>query len=311
MFFDSQIFSTAQLSQLLQVSESTVKRWADSGALRCFKTPGGHRKFRLHDVLEFLDNNGFETLGFLVRPKEEFEDYRAHWQITRGDWKGLSQVCQKMLLNGDREKMFVLMSNCVTRQVPLAKVFDMVVMPAMKRIIDAWENGDLRVYEERKATLTLTQVVSHLTQVLHKKVKGTGVAVVACPEGEHHFLPVAIAALLLEEQGWTVVNMGPDTPWRALQEGLEGITPQLAIYAVTTPSMDPGVFAQGARSFSDFAHNLGCKVAVCGQAAPENDVASLGCDLVTRSYETLLEFAGALRESILLQRKGRRRATVS
>jgi excisionase family DNA binding protein len=31
--------------EILGVNESTVRRWADSGEIRCFRTPGGHRRF--------------------------------------------------------------------------------------------------------------------------------------------------------------------------------------------------------------------------------------------------------------------------
>ena len=48
------IISTKQVAQVLGVSEATVKRWSDAGTLRCFRTPGGHRKFRLRDVKAFL-----------------------------------------------------------------------------------------------------------------------------------------------------------------------------------------------------------------------------------------------------------------
>ena len=44
------VLSTRQVAQLLGVGEATVKRWADAGEIDCFRTPGGHRKFRLRDV---------------------------------------------------------------------------------------------------------------------------------------------------------------------------------------------------------------------------------------------------------------------
>jgi len=51
---NEELLTTEDLSRLLQVSKSTIKRWTDEGRLRCFRTPGGHRKFRLSNVLEFV-----------------------------------------------------------------------------------------------------------------------------------------------------------------------------------------------------------------------------------------------------------------
>lgn len=50
------IISTKGVADVLGVSEATVKRWADAGLLRCFRTRGGHRKFRLRDLRAFLSD---------------------------------------------------------------------------------------------------------------------------------------------------------------------------------------------------------------------------------------------------------------
>jgi len=42
---DSQWLSLGDASRLLGVSTATVRRWADSGRLKPFTTPGGHRRF--------------------------------------------------------------------------------------------------------------------------------------------------------------------------------------------------------------------------------------------------------------------------
>ncbi len=37
--------------EILGVNESTVRRWADTGEIRCFRTPGGHRRFAEEDLI--------------------------------------------------------------------------------------------------------------------------------------------------------------------------------------------------------------------------------------------------------------------
>ena len=36
--------------RLLDVSDTTLRQWADAGHLRVYRTPGGHRRFLRHDV---------------------------------------------------------------------------------------------------------------------------------------------------------------------------------------------------------------------------------------------------------------------
>jgi len=56
-------YSTRELSKLLGANESTIKRWADKGELKCFRTPGGHRKFTPDHVLEFVKKYNYELIS--------------------------------------------------------------------------------------------------------------------------------------------------------------------------------------------------------------------------------------------------------
>jgi excisionase family DNA binding protein len=43
-----------QAASYLGVAQSTIRKWSDSGRLSAFYTPGGHRRFRQHDLDAFL-----------------------------------------------------------------------------------------------------------------------------------------------------------------------------------------------------------------------------------------------------------------
>jgi excisionase family DNA binding protein len=47
-----------QACRLLNVDESTLRRWADAGQVRTFRTPGGHRRFAESDVRAIVDGRG-------------------------------------------------------------------------------------------------------------------------------------------------------------------------------------------------------------------------------------------------------------
>ena len=44
--------------EILGVNESTVRRWADAGQIRCFRTPGGHRRFAESDLVTLTEGGG-------------------------------------------------------------------------------------------------------------------------------------------------------------------------------------------------------------------------------------------------------------
>lgn len=43
--------SLSRACAILGVNESTVRRWADADKIRCFRTPGGHRRFAESDLI--------------------------------------------------------------------------------------------------------------------------------------------------------------------------------------------------------------------------------------------------------------------
>lgn len=44
----------SQVAEALGVNAATVREWADSGALRSFRTPGNQRRFWREDVEAFI-----------------------------------------------------------------------------------------------------------------------------------------------------------------------------------------------------------------------------------------------------------------
>jgi excisionase family DNA binding protein len=42
--------SSSEAARYLGVSLCSVRRWADAGALPCWRTPGGHRRFELEQL---------------------------------------------------------------------------------------------------------------------------------------------------------------------------------------------------------------------------------------------------------------------
>lgn len=53
-------YSTKEVAALLLVDVTTIRRWADAGKLRCFRTPGGHRRFTQAQVSNFIQKYQYE-----------------------------------------------------------------------------------------------------------------------------------------------------------------------------------------------------------------------------------------------------------
>ncbi len=65
----TQWLSLRDACDLLQVSQVTLRQWADAGHLRVYRTPGGHRRFAREDLVALTrqqpDSHSAETTGKL------------------------------------------------------------------------------------------------------------------------------------------------------------------------------------------------------------------------------------------------------
>ena len=51
---DQMFFTTFEISQICGVNPTTVQNWVKSRKLKAFKTPGGHRRVRREDLIQFM-----------------------------------------------------------------------------------------------------------------------------------------------------------------------------------------------------------------------------------------------------------------
>jgi len=81
---------------MLGVDESTLRRWADAGQVRAFRTPGGHRRFSEADVRSILSGEAYrpharpDDLGTLAlsRIRRQLQRGAAHdapWHLDAGE----------------------------------------------------------------------------------------------------------------------------------------------------------------------------------------------------------------------------------
>jgi excisionase family DNA binding protein len=49
------LLTSHEVGALLQVNPSSVNKWVKEGRIQAFRTPGGHRRIRARDLVEFLD----------------------------------------------------------------------------------------------------------------------------------------------------------------------------------------------------------------------------------------------------------------
>lgn len=111
-----------QACKLLGVNESTLRRWADAGHVRSFRTPGGHRRFSEDDLRALVAGQAppsrepYTSIGSLAlsrirRRLQRGRSQAAHWyaglpeedrQAMRPLGRRLSELVSEYLTRGSR-----------------------------------------------------------------------------------------------------------------------------------------------------------------------------------------------------------------
>lgn len=83
--------SLREACNLLQVSQVTLRQWADAGHLRVYRTPGGHRRFAREDLLALTrqapSSNGTESPDKLEDAAlRRIRRRLSHEEVARQSW---------------------------------------------------------------------------------------------------------------------------------------------------------------------------------------------------------------------------------
>lgn len=92
--------SLRRACEILGADESTLRRWADAGRLRVYRTPGGHRRFSLNDLEQMVSgegrNRGAEEVERLAVARIKRQLQRAR-QDDHGWYGSLSDESKQQL----------------------------------------------------------------------------------------------------------------------------------------------------------------------------------------------------------------------
>ena len=210
---NTDVLSTRQVATLLGVGEATVKRWADQGEIDCFRTPGGHRKFRLRDVTAFVQRRQYAAPGILPEGVPPGADSPGDAAVAH---------FKAAALRGDATALVAQLSALRLRGNDLATLFDEVATPALHAIGVEWEKRRLSVADEHVASQAILDAIARsqpLAEPPGEPVRpDRGTAIVAAVAGEQHDIAARMAACLLRARGFEVLAPLAMTPARDLAD---------------------------------------------------------------------------------------------
>lgn len=198
---DSQTLSTKELARVIGVSESSVKRWADDGALAAVRTVGGHRRIPLAEAVRFVR----DTRATVIRPAA---------LGLNGSTAALDADTDQLagrLASGAAAEVRGMLHGLYLRGRSVASIVDGPLRAAMQRIGERWRHDADGILVEHRATDLCIQWLNQLRALLVVD-DDAPIAVGGSPPGDPYILPSLAVATALEAEGVQATNLGPETP---------------------------------------------------------------------------------------------------
>jgi len=218
--------SPRRLAEAIGVSESSVKRWVDSGLISTSLTAGGHRRIPRDEAVRFIRQSRSrlvrpEVLGIEVAPEAGGPPEERLFDL---------------LCEGKREEAVAFLQWLYLAGSSLASIVDGPIRAAMDRVGRLWRDRTERgIYLEHRATQISIRAVHELAALIPRPAPGARLALGGAPAGDPYILPSLSAASVLAESGFSTDNLGPDTPIDSFVAAIKDRRPALVWLSITSP----------------------------------------------------------------------------
>jgi len=284
--------SPKELGAAIGVSESSLKRWADSGRLNVARTAGGHRRIHLAEAIRFIRESGFsvnrpdilgledveliERAGVRDDPAEEF-----HQALLKGQSEWARGFVLAQFLEGNS----------------LARIVDQTIAPAMRRIGELWQHDADGIFVEHRAAEICNQALNRVRSLVATD-DVRPVAIGGAPADDPYTLPSLMASAVLAAEGWSDVNLGAHTPTRVLARAARDCGASMVWFALSLER--PGTRnADIVRALLRELESAGCRavVAVGGPAVTARPMPAMEGAYHAGSMTALSAFARGTRSA--------------
>ena len=236
--------SPRAFAESVGLSESSIRRWVDSGVIGATRTAGGHRRIPIAEALRLIRDRRLRV----CRPDLLNLDAEG---LKSGDARSPDLVTDRLhdlFLDGRAVQACELVAALFVSGWSAAQICDGPLREVMRRIGELWHNDEKGIFAEHRATETCVRVINHLYGLVDSSVERP-VAIGGALEGDPFQIPSLMAALVLAAEGYQSINAGANTPLAALRVAIDQLQPELVWISLNVSSLprstarEAGVFA--------------------------------------------------------------------
>lgn len=236
-----------ELSRRVGVSHDTLRAWERRyGLLKPERTAGGFRLYtpaderRIAEMLELLKQG-------LAPAEAARQAVEVVGTATPAPTVGDPITALRDALEGFDQATAHGLIDYLLAQYELDVLVTHFLLPYLRDLGERWADGGVTVAQEHFASTVLR---SRLLSLARDWDEGDGPrALLACPSGELHDIPLICLGLALHGRGWRVTLLGSDTPIDTVVETAAALRPDACVMsAVFTEHFDAEI--DGLRSLA-------------------------------------------------------------
>ncbi len=216
---DYALLTTKQAAQLINVHESSIKRWCKEGSLACDVTEGGHRRITLQDLLGFAGEKKLDCslAAFSTHVEKVWSSLRQ--AQSKRSFEKLFQLGYDWLRNDEGTYYGKLIRFCLEQGIPFNQVFDEIISRTLRQIGKDWQDNHLGIGTEHYITEVIRDLMQEIrliapyNQPVEENIASSERrAIVGCNAGNHHDLGAQAIRIILQRKGWKTIFVGANMP---------------------------------------------------------------------------------------------------
>lgn len=250
------------MARAIGVSESSLKRWCDSGKIPAVRTAGGHRRLPIAGVLAFLKASDLPV----VEP-----EILGLPSATGSGVRTSDRACELLLqalIKGDEELSRRILFDLYLAGFRVARIGDEVISPALAEIGKAWGCGELELYEERRSCEIALRILHEIRLTIPTPKDGP-MAIGGTLTGDYYVLPTTLVELTLRQCGWRAISLGTALTAETLVHAIEGNRPRL-VWVSASFIEDEMRFIESCAAIQDAAGKVNAALIVGGRELTES-----------------------------------------
>ncbi|KRO43769.1 MAG: hypothetical protein ABR67_05125 [Acidimicrobium sp. BACL17 MAG-120823-bin42] len=196
--------SLHDVAEALHVHYMTAYRYVREGILPGHKV-GRSWCVRKSDLEQFQKGNGLSATANAGKRQQAPWAERLEARLIEGDERGALDVFEAALRAGH----------------DLQYVYLQVLSPALVAIGYRWQQGELEIFVEHRASNIAMRLMSQVGSRFARRGVSKGTIIMGAPAGEEHALAIAMLADLVRSQGWDVHDLGANMPAHSFAQAVQ------------------------------------------------------------------------------------------